>query len=765
MTISSTPSQISYQGDGVTTSFPIPFVFTTAADLKVIHTDTDGNVSVITTGFTVTGGGGSTGNLVYGSAPLSDVTITVLDNPPLVQGTDYVSNDPFPAESHEAALDYARRVDKRLHQMIRRSVRTDDGDPIEGADLVLPGVQNRAQRLLAFDANGKPEAAAAIDVPINALTRSIIGALLHPQTPAEFAAGITPTNYYYPPGDVHRYGALGDGATDDSVAIQRAFTASRRVNLRDGLSYRMNSGVSVAADGVEVDFGSATLINGGVGYLFTFGASADTPQNTGLTIKGGRFVQDNPATVSNYNYILIRAVQGFSVKDCVMDNISNGGITVHAGAMDGVIDGVKINGITGYSTCRGIWLNGATASDFVAQYVDTASMARNAAPFATYAVENVTVVNCTVRVPGYGVYLMNARDCSVENSLIDASGAGSNRCIAVNNYSPRTIINGNIIMSDRSCTGVLVTQVATDVVISNNVFRGSFGGNRAIYVSHLAEALITSNRFSDITSQHIQVDMGGFAHVRGNEFVRTSKTNDHRAVFLTGIDPAVSGTAAGSAAAVIPGSGVIFEGNILKNVGIGVIADTTIAASGGNQPAPELVHAVGNIFREMVSLTVSEYPLVVVAGTSGNAISVRYERNTVYPYTAGTRNRPSITGTDYLLEATSVLLAAFLVEVAAGGGAIAATRLAGNNFSLGVTRSGADLVLTPRTQLGTAGASVPIVIGVTDAGGATLPRTYVARPSGSNYLVSAYDAAGAQISFATAGVSFNVLLGPIGVGT
>lgn len=42
------------------------------------------------------------------------------------------------------------------------------------------------------------------------------------QTPAELAAGVTPVNFAYPPGDVRRYGALLNGTTDDSAAWQTA---------------------------------------------------------------------------------------------------------------------------------------------------------------------------------------------------------------------------------------------------------------------------------------------------------------------------------------------------------------------------------------------------------------------------------------------------------------------------------------------------------------------------------------------------------------
>lgn len=44
----------------------------------------------------------------------------------------------------------------------------------------------------------------------------------HPRTSAEIAAGVTPTDYSYEPGDVRRYGATGDGTTDDTTAIQAA---------------------------------------------------------------------------------------------------------------------------------------------------------------------------------------------------------------------------------------------------------------------------------------------------------------------------------------------------------------------------------------------------------------------------------------------------------------------------------------------------------------------------------------------------------------
>lgn len=46
------------------------------------------------------------------------------------------------------------------------------------------------------------------------------------RTAAEISAGVTPTNYSYAPANVKRYGAKGDGVTDDSTAIQNAIACA-----------------------------------------------------------------------------------------------------------------------------------------------------------------------------------------------------------------------------------------------------------------------------------------------------------------------------------------------------------------------------------------------------------------------------------------------------------------------------------------------------------------------------------------------------------
>lgn len=61
------------------------------------------------------------------------------------------------------------------------------------------------------------------------LNQQALGAVLYPQTAAELAAGVTPTNYYYEPGDVRRYGAASAASGPTNVtAIQAACNVTKQ---------------------------------------------------------------------------------------------------------------------------------------------------------------------------------------------------------------------------------------------------------------------------------------------------------------------------------------------------------------------------------------------------------------------------------------------------------------------------------------------------------------------------------------------------------
>lgn len=240
MTITSIATQIDYTGNGITVAFAIPFPFDTSADIKVTQ---DG--AAITTGFTITGGGGSAGTCTFDTAPASGVLITLLDNPELIQDHDYTRNDAFPAESHEQALDRLTRITKRLNNRINQGLRLADGVDVDSADLELSPLSNWASKYLAFDANGKPTPAL---LSATTMTQSIIGGLLYPQTAAESDVALIPADFAYgtAPEVIQRLGGDGGGAVDNTTPITNAKTLSGSSYFPRG-TYRISNNLTLDA--------------------------------------------------------------------------------------------------------------------------------------------------------------------------------------------------------------------------------------------------------------------------------------------------------------------------------------------------------------------------------------------------------------------------------------------------------------------------------------------------------------------------------------
>lgn len=95
------------------------------------------------------------------------------------------------------------------------------------------------------------------------LSAASIGLYLYPRTAAEISAGVTPTNYAYEQGHVTRYGAVGDGTTNDATAWQTAIDVMYAagggfVLCIPGASYKLTVAPTVK-DRVMVDLRGATL--------------------------------------------------------------------------------------------------------------------------------------------------------------------------------------------------------------------------------------------------------------------------------------------------------------------------------------------------------------------------------------------------------------------------------------------------------------------------------------------------------------------------
>jgi hypothetical protein len=156
MSVSSTTTKVSYSGDGSQTVFAYTFKIFAAADLRVIERASNGTetVKTLTTHYTVSGvGTDGGGNVTFTTAPASGVTVLIKRNLGLTQGTDYIENDPFPAESHEDALDRLTFIAQNIQEQVDRCIKASETNTLSGAEFTVDAT-DRANKIFAFDSSG-----------------------------------------------------------------------------------------------------------------------------------------------------------------------------------------------------------------------------------------------------------------------------------------------------------------------------------------------------------------------------------------------------------------------------------------------------------------------------------------------------------------------------------------------------------------------------------------------------------------------------------
>ncbi len=158
MTVSSTTKRNSYTGNGSTTTFAYSFKIFDDDDITVILRTTATGTETVqtkTTHYSVTGVGNSSGgNVVFGSAPTSAQTVVLLRQTAQTQATDYTPNDPFPAASHEDALDKLTLMTQDQQDELDRSIKLSRANTMTSTEFTVTAT-NRANKIFAFDSSGE----------------------------------------------------------------------------------------------------------------------------------------------------------------------------------------------------------------------------------------------------------------------------------------------------------------------------------------------------------------------------------------------------------------------------------------------------------------------------------------------------------------------------------------------------------------------------------------------------------------------------------
>lgn len=288
MTISNvSDSRIQYNGDDSTTAFATGFVFLDEGDLEVYVGNT---LQTLTTHYTVSGGGSpaATGTVTMVTAPATGEVLTIRRNTARTQSTDYVTNDAFPAETHEAALDRLTLLVQELDEKISRT--TIQSVTTTTDDLTLPAPA--ASKYLKWNSAGT-----ALENADGTATANAEWVFIDSTTLSSGTSSVTFTGM----SGYDEYLIIIDGATVESSSAFLSFTyaITGASYLTDGYEYIVsNGGAFSGTTGTSIAM-SASSTGGFSGHIrIKDGSSSKFPKidseiayhNTQPSVSAGEYI-------------------------------------------------------------------------------------------------------------------------------------------------------------------------------------------------------------------------------------------------------------------------------------------------------------------------------------------------------------------------------------------------------------------------------------------------------------------------------------------
>ena len=292
MTISSTTVRNSYSGDGSTDTFTYNFKIFQDSDIQVIIRAANGTetIKTITTHYTVTGAGVSTGGTVIftsGNIPTNTQTVVLRSNIPQLQAIDYIANDPFPAESHEEGLDRATMAIQQIQEEVTRSLKLSKTNTRTSTEFTV-GAADRANKILAFDTNGELSVTQELGtnrgswsagVTFNArdIVKDSSNNNVYLCNTTHTSVGTTPISSN---ADVAKWDLIVDAQAATNSANSAANHASNSSNFANNSSNSANAAANHASNSSNFANNSSNSANTAATYLADVSANANASANS-----------------------------------------------------------------------------------------------------------------------------------------------------------------------------------------------------------------------------------------------------------------------------------------------------------------------------------------------------------------------------------------------------------------------------------------------------------------------------------------------------
>ena len=151
ITVADTRPWVQYEADGTQTDFTFPFPLRAAPDLVVVF-----GAGAAPAAHTITGVGQSGGGTVtFDTAPAAGTRVTLYRDMPVARTSDFVEAGDFRASALNAELDALTLMLQQVETRAGRALAPAAHDP--DIDLTLPPRAARADTVLAFDGDGRPQ--------------------------------------------------------------------------------------------------------------------------------------------------------------------------------------------------------------------------------------------------------------------------------------------------------------------------------------------------------------------------------------------------------------------------------------------------------------------------------------------------------------------------------------------------------------------------------------------------------------------------------
>lgn len=378
------------------------------------------------------------------------------------------------------------------------------------------------------------------------------------RTAAEIAAGVTPSNYSYPVGDVRRYGAVGDFVTDDTAALQRWINVAQQgvqcyLPATNGPGYRISTALTITSalkiygDGLQraaiiCTASDCFQINGGVSQVHIealrmnfvpryqeIGGAITVNAYAGIRMFGS----DPGPKCSNHTYrdVLIDGfLTGMVADGLQFSTIDNCGTTCGKNGILSAVFPANVNILGGVYQCGDLTNAGTLTGSIGIQFGDGATASQGC----------VIGDGCIITGFATNVWLFGANFCKVLDSFLDfTNGVAVLMQSGTNAATNNDIINNYIAMTALGTTGIrCLSNFPSSSPVGNRIHDNvmimyAAGASRGILVDGTNELYnsIKNNNVNVGSTADCDIQTGSGHTVTGNSWLGTGFLSSVRCIY------------------------------------------------------------------------------------------------------------------------------------------------------------------------------------------------------------------------------------------